>query len=171
MVNNAENRLAAAGIELPPAPPPFGPYVPAVQTGNLLFLTGMLPTVGHEAKFLGRAGKELNAEQGRSAAYAAALNVLAVARQHLGSLDKISRVVKLGSILRQPAISPIMWPLPMPPRNFSATSSERTRCRRAWCSEWRAFRSACRSSWKRSLRSPPDACLLDSEPAHREAWD
>jgi hypothetical protein len=56
----------------------------------------MLPTVGHEPKFLGRVGKELNAEQGRSAAYAAALNVLAVARQSLGSLDKISRVVRLG---------------------------------------------------------------------------
>ena len=68
MVNNAEARLGATGIELPPAPPPFGPYVPAVQTGNLLFLTGMLPTVGHEAKFLGRAGNELNTEQGRSAA-------------------------------------------------------------------------------------------------------
>jgi enamine deaminase RidA (YjgF/YER057c/UK114 family) len=95
-MNNAETRLAAAGIELPPAVTPFGAYVPAVQTGNLLFLSGMLPTVGHEPKFLGRVGKELNAEQGRSAAYAAALNVLAVARQHLGSLDKISRVVRLG---------------------------------------------------------------------------
>jgi enamine deaminase RidA (YjgF/YER057c/UK114 family) len=96
MVSSAETRLAAAGIELPPAPPPFGPYVPAVQTGHLLFLTGMLPTVGHEPKFLGRAGQELNAEQGRSAAYAAALNVLSVARQHLGSLDRVSRVVRLG---------------------------------------------------------------------------
>jgi enamine deaminase RidA (YjgF/YER057c/UK114 family) len=96
MVNGAETRLAAAGIELPPAPPPFGPYVPAVQTGNLLFLTGMLPTVGHEPKFLGRAGKELNAQQVRNAAYTAALNVLAVARRHLGSLDRISRVVRLG---------------------------------------------------------------------------
>ena len=96
MVNSAEARLRAAGIELPPAPAPFGAYVPAVQTGNLLFLTGMLPTVGHEPKFLGRAGKELNAEQVRSAAFAAALNVLAVARQHLGSLDRISRVVRLG---------------------------------------------------------------------------
>lgn len=96
MVNNAENRLAAAGIELPPAPAPFGAYVPAVQTGNLLFLSGMLPAVGHAPKFLGRVGKELNTEEGRSAAYAAALNVLAVARQHLGSLDKIRRVVRLG---------------------------------------------------------------------------
>jgi enamine deaminase RidA (YjgF/YER057c/UK114 family) len=96
MVNTAEARLAAAGIELPPPPAPFGAYVPAVQTGNLLFLTGMLPTVGHEAKFHGRAGKELNAEQCRSAACAASLNVLAVAKQHLGSLDRISRVVRLG---------------------------------------------------------------------------
>ena len=96
MVKNAENRLAEAGIELPPAVTPFGAYVPAVRTGNLLFLTGMLPTVGHEPKFVGHAGRELNAEQGRSAAYAAALNALAVARQQLGSLDKISRVVRLG---------------------------------------------------------------------------
>jgi enamine deaminase RidA (YjgF/YER057c/UK114 family) len=96
MVSSAETRLVRAGIQLPPAPAPFGAYVPAVQTGNLLFLTGMLPTVGHEARFRGRAGKELNAEQVRSAAYAAALNVLAVAREHLGSLDRISRVVRLG---------------------------------------------------------------------------
>jgi enamine deaminase RidA (YjgF/YER057c/UK114 family) len=93
---NTEDRLRKADIELPPAVTPFGPYVPAVQTGNLLFLSGMLPTVGHEPKFLGRVGKELNIEQGRGAAYAAALNVLAVARQHLGSLDKVSRVVRLG---------------------------------------------------------------------------
>ncbi len=93
---SAEDRLKQAGIELPPAVTPFGPYVPAVQAGNLLFLSGMLPTVGHEPKFLGRIGKELNIEEGRGAAQAAALNVLAVARQHLGSLDKVSRVVRLG---------------------------------------------------------------------------
>ena len=96
MVKTAEDRLAAAGIELPPAVTPFGPYVPAVQTGNLLFLSGMLPTVGHEPKFLGRVGKELDVEQGRDAAYTAALNVLAVARQHLGSLEKVRKVVRLG---------------------------------------------------------------------------
>ena len=96
MVTSAENNLAAAGIELPPAVTPFGAYVPAVRTGNLLFLTGMLPTVGHEPKFVGLAGKELNTEQSRAAAYAAALNALAVARQQLGSLDKITRVVRLG---------------------------------------------------------------------------
>jgi len=73
MVNNAEDRLAAAGVELPQAVTPFGSYVPAVRTGNLVFLSGMLPTVGHEPKFVGRVGKELSTEQGRNAAYAAAL--------------------------------------------------------------------------------------------------
>jgi len=98
-VTNAESRLAAAGIELPPAPTPFGAYVPVVRTGSLLFLSGMLPTVGHEPKFFGRLGKELTTDQGRSAAQAAALNVLAVAKQHLGSLDKVSQVVRLGVYL------------------------------------------------------------------------
>jgi enamine deaminase RidA (YjgF/YER057c/UK114 family) len=59
MAETTEERLAAAGIELPPAVNPFGAYVPAVRRGNLLFLSGMLPTVGHEPKFLGRVGKEL----------------------------------------------------------------------------------------------------------------
>ncbi len=96
MVKNTEERLATLAIELPLAVTPFGPYVPAVRTGNLLFLSGMLPTLGHEPKFLGRIGNELTVEQGSRAAYVAALNVLAVARQNLGSLDKVSRVVKLG---------------------------------------------------------------------------
>ena len=97
--NSAESRLKAAGIELPPAVAPLGAYVPAVQTGNRLFLSGMLPTAGHEPKFTGRIGKELSDEQGCSAARAAALNGLAVARKHLGSLDRISRVVRLGLYL------------------------------------------------------------------------
>ena len=84
------------GIELPPPPEPFGIYKEAVQTGNLLFLTGMLPTEGREAKFIGRVGVELDVEAGRAAARLAALNALAVARQHLESLDKVKRIVRLG---------------------------------------------------------------------------
>jgi len=92
----AEQRLRQLGIELPTPPEPFGIYAEAVQTGSLLFLTGMLPTVGREAKFIGRIGTELDVEAGRKAAYLAALNALAVARQHLGSLDKVTRIVRLG---------------------------------------------------------------------------
>src|SRR5438445_7147114 len=92
----AEQRLRELGIKLPEPPEPFGIYAEAVQTGNLLFLTGMLPTVGGEAKFIGRIGAELDVQTGREAAYLAALNALAVARQHLGSLDKVTRIVRLG---------------------------------------------------------------------------
>ena len=93
---SAEQRLQDLGIELPAPPEPFGTYVEAVQTGNLLFLTGMLPTEGRAAKFVGRIGAELDVESGRKAAHLAALNALAVARKHLGSLDKVTRIVRLG---------------------------------------------------------------------------
>jgi enamine deaminase RidA (YjgF/YER057c/UK114 family) len=93
---SAEQRLKERGIKLPTPPEPFGVYAEAVQTGNLLFLTGMLPTEGREAKFVGRFGAELDLEAGRAAAHLAALNALAVARQHLGSLDKVTRIVRLG---------------------------------------------------------------------------
>src|SRR5213075_2518172 len=92
----AEQRLKELGIELPAPPEPFGIYAEAVQTGNLLFLTGMLPTEGRAAKFVGRIGAELDVEAGRKAAHLAALNALAVARKHLGSLDKVTRIVRLG---------------------------------------------------------------------------
>src|SRR5438034_2770108 len=96
---SAEQRLKELDIKLPAPPQPFGMYVEAVQTGNLLFLTGMLPTEGRAAKFIGRVGAELDVEAGRQATYLAALNGLAVAREHLGSLDKVTRIVRLGVLV------------------------------------------------------------------------
>ena len=95
----AEQRLTQLGIKLPAPPEPFGIYAEAVQTGNMLFLTGMLPTAGREAKFIGRIGAELDVQTGRKAAYLAAVNALAVARQHLGSLDRVTRIVRLGVLV------------------------------------------------------------------------
>jgi enamine deaminase RidA (YjgF/YER057c/UK114 family) len=92
----AEHRLKELGIILPAPPEPFGTYAEAVQTSNLLFLTGMLPTEGRAPAFIGRVGAELDVDTARKAARLAALNVLAVARQHLGSLDKVTRIVRLG---------------------------------------------------------------------------
>jgi enamine deaminase RidA (YjgF/YER057c/UK114 family) len=88
--------LKGLGIELPAPPEPFGVYSEAVQTGNLLFLTGMLPTEGRSAKFSGRLGAELNVGEAQSAARLAAINAIAVARQYLGSLDRVTRIVRLG---------------------------------------------------------------------------
>src|SRR3954452_3503150 len=95
LLGSAERRLADLRIQLPAGPTPFGSYVETVLTGNLLFLSGMLPVVDHKPKYLGRLGKELDIEAGRDAAYTAALSALAAARKHLGSLDRVSRVVRL----------------------------------------------------------------------------
>src|SRR5262245_19497832 len=92
----AEDRLVTLGIQLPEAPAPFGAYVPAVQTGNLLFLSGMLATSGHTAKAVGVVGNDLDVKGGRAAAYTAALNALALAKKQLGSLNRVGRVVRLG---------------------------------------------------------------------------
>ena len=92
----AEDRLAQLGLHLPDAPSPFGAYVPAVQTGSLLFLSGMLATSGHTATVVGVVGKNLDVKAGREAAYTAALNVLALTKKQLGSLNRVSRVVRLG---------------------------------------------------------------------------
>jgi len=108
----AESRLKDLGIQLPAAPTPFGSYVEGVQTGNLLFLSGMLPVVDHKPKYLGRVGKELDAELGRDAVHTAALGALATAREHLGSLDRVTRVVRLcvfiatsGDFFDQPQVA------------------------------------------------------------------
>src|SRR5438445_12045247 len=92
----AEDRLAKLGIHLPDAPTPFGAYVPAVRTGNLLFLSGMLATSGHTATAVGVVGKDLDVKAGGEAAYTAALNVLALTKKQLGSLNRMSHVVRLG---------------------------------------------------------------------------
>src|SRR5277367_3446450 len=94
--SRADPRLKELGITLPNPPQPFGTYVEAVQTGSLLFLSGMLPTEGGQPKFIGRVGAELNVESGQQAAHVAALNVIAVTREHLGSLNKVARIVRLS---------------------------------------------------------------------------
>src|ERR1700691_3641465 len=92
----ADRRLQDLGIQLPAAPTPFGTYVETVQTGNLLFFSGMLPVVDHKPKYIGRLGKELDGDAGRDAAVTAGLSALDAAKKHLGSLDKVTRVVRLG---------------------------------------------------------------------------
>src|ERR1700761_2941871 len=91
-----EQRLKDLGINLPRPPSPLGAYVEAVQAGNLLFLSGTLPVEEGVPRFLGRIGGELSIEDGRRATRLAALNALALAKEHLGSLDRVTRVVRLG---------------------------------------------------------------------------
>jgi hypothetical protein len=94
-----EKRLTELGITLPAPPEPFGIHVEAVQTGNLLCLPGMFRTQGRKSKFIGRVGAELHAHTGSEAEQIAALNAIAVVRKHLGSLDKVTWIVRFGVLV------------------------------------------------------------------------
>jgi enamine deaminase RidA (YjgF/YER057c/UK114 family) len=103
IATTAEERLAKLDIHLPEPPAPFGAYVTTVQTGNLLFLSGFLASSGHAVTMTGALGKELDVNAGRKAMQIAALNGLARIRKSLGSLNRVSRVVRLGmSIVTTP---------------------------------------------------------------------
>jgi enamine deaminase RidA (YjgF/YER057c/UK114 family) len=90
-----EEKLTSLGLALPEAPKPVATYVPAVQTGNLLFLSGVLPMRNGQLAFTGKLGRDLTVPEGVEAAKVAILNALAIAKQELGSLDRITRVVKV----------------------------------------------------------------------------
>lgn len=90
----AEERIKRLGIEIPPAPKPLGTYVETVQSGNLLFITGTIPTLSGRPKYVGTLGKDLTFADGFDSARMAALNAIAAAREHLGTLDRVTRVLK-----------------------------------------------------------------------------
>lgn len=96
MAGTIDARLAELDIELLPANASAGNYVPTVQTGNLLFVSGQIPIVDGKPGFLGRLGDELGVDDGVAAARVCALALIAQARAALdGNLDRITRVVKL----------------------------------------------------------------------------
>ena len=90
-----EEKLKSLGLELPEAPKPVASYIPAVRTGNLLFLSGVLPMRNGQLAFAGKLGRDLTVLEGIEASKVAILNALAIAKQELGSLDRITRVVKV----------------------------------------------------------------------------
>ena len=100
---NAEQRVTDLGIDLPPPPKAAGNYVPGVQVGNLLFLSGCGPQRADGSYVVGKAGAELSVEQAYAAARVAGLAMLARIRLVTGSLDRVARVVKvLGMVNAAP---------------------------------------------------------------------
>jgi enamine deaminase RidA (YjgF/YER057c/UK114 family) len=109
---NAERWLQDLGIVLPNTPHPLGAYVEAVQSGSLLFLSGMLPVKDGKLQYVGRLGKELNADTARDALRTATLNALSAAKAHVGSLNRVTRVVSVkvylatdGDSCNQPVVA------------------------------------------------------------------
>jgi len=101
-----EERLRELGIELPPAPKPVGAYVPAVRTGNLIFVSGQLPLKDGKLLATGHVGAEVTLDAAQACARQAALNALAVVRGEVGSLEKVARVVRLtGHVASAPGFT------------------------------------------------------------------
>lgn len=90
-----EARLKELGIELPAAPKPVATYIPAVQVGELLFLSGVIPFRDGLLVLTGKLGRDLSVEQGTEAARVALLNALAIVRNELGTLDRVKRIVRM----------------------------------------------------------------------------
>jgi enamine deaminase RidA (YjgF/YER057c/UK114 family) len=90
-----EDALTQLGITLPMPPKPVATYIPAVQAGDLLFLSGMIPLRDGRLLMAGKLGKDLTIEQGYEAAKIAMLNALSVIKQELGTLDRVKQVVRM----------------------------------------------------------------------------
>ena len=99
-------KLKALNIELPMAPKPVANYVPVVRAGDLLFLSGVLPSRDGQLILTGKLGQGITIEQGMEAAKVAALNALAIVRGEVGTLDKVKRIVKMvGHIASAPGFT------------------------------------------------------------------
>ena len=95
----AEDRLRELQIDLPVPPAPVGLYAPCVQTGNLLFVSGQIPTAGGAVIRTGHCGENVTVDEGAALARVCAINALAIVRAHLGSLDRVTRVVRVGGFV------------------------------------------------------------------------
>jgi enamine deaminase RidA (YjgF/YER057c/UK114 family) len=95
MASATESRLRELGIVLPALPAPGGNYVSAKSIGNLVYLSGVISTSA-EGVIAGAVGMDRTVEEGYAAARACALTLLAVLRQHLGSLDAVKNVVSVN---------------------------------------------------------------------------
>jgi len=93
--NHAEEKLAALGLVLPPAPTPLGVYKPFLIDGKYLYLSGHGPVQNDKSLIIGRIGDALDMEQGKLAARQVGLTMLSTIKTHVGSLDKVKRVIKV----------------------------------------------------------------------------
>ena len=102
MAGRIEARLKELKIELPKAAAPVANYVPCVQAGNILFVSGQVTFWNGEIRYVGKVGKDLSLDEGRAAARLCALNILAQAQAFLGTLDRVKRVCMVQGFVNSP---------------------------------------------------------------------
>jgi len=93
-----EDKLKSLGITLPEAPVPAGNYMPAVKTGNLLFISGQIPLEGDTVAYTGKVSDD-NMEAAQRSAKVCAINILAQVKRELGSLDRVTRIIRLSGFV------------------------------------------------------------------------
>ena len=93
-----EEKLESLGIKLPNPPTPAGSYVPAIKTGNLLFISGQIPMEDGKVIYTGKVSDE-NIETAQKSAKMCAINILAQIKRETGNLDKVSRIVRLSGFV------------------------------------------------------------------------
>ena len=94
----SEEKLKELGITLPEAPIPAGNYIPAVKTGNLLFISGQIPLENGKVAYTGKVS-DANLETAQKSAKSCAINILAQIKREAGSLDKVTKIVKLSGFV------------------------------------------------------------------------
>ncbi len=102
MTDTIERRLAEIGLELPQPAAPVASYLPAVEIGGLLYISGQLPFVDGQV-VTGRLGETVSLDQGEAAARACGIMLIAQMKAALGSLDRVERIVKLGAFIASTA--------------------------------------------------------------------
>jgi enamine deaminase RidA (YjgF/YER057c/UK114 family) len=101
-----EDRLAEIGLEVPPVVPPVAAYVPAVRSGDLVWVSGQVPVVEGKVLATGKVGAGVEPERAAELARVCALNAIAALKAELGDLDQVERIVKVvGFVARAPSFS------------------------------------------------------------------
>lgn len=134
--------LARLGIELPAVNAPAAAYVMAAQTGNTVFLSGHIARKDGKV-WTGKLGKDIDTESGKAAARAIAIDLLATLHAHVGDLNRVTRIVKVMSLVNSTPNSPSStWSPTVPPSCWPK------------CSATRASMPAALSAWRRSRWAP-----------------
>ena len=105
-MSKLDDRLAELGVVVPESSKPVAAYIPAVASGNLVYTSGQLPLIDGALPATGKVGSEVSAEDAKAMARTCVLNGLAAARSAIGSLDRITRVVKVvGFVASDPSFT------------------------------------------------------------------
>lgn len=97
---NIEQKLLELNIVLPEPPPPVAAYVPGIISGNMVYVSGQLPSREGKLQYTGKLGLDLDTQSGQQAARLAGINCLGVLKSLLGDLDRIRRIVKLNGYVQ-----------------------------------------------------------------------